>query len=86
MFVKTDHKRELTDTGDESYALGYGQGTVAFRRGKFTIYVSCNFDVDSDPETMNLSQPEKVERHKAERKRLAREFAKHAAAAIDNPE
>lgn len=84
-FLSVQSQKESIDIGDESYAWGYSPGRVPLRKGKFTIYIDSYFDVDSDPDTMKLSQAEKIERDEAERKRLSRVFAKHAVDALDSP-
>ncbi len=78
-------KQELKGFGDEAYAWGYGLSDVAFRRGRFTIFVSTTAEVDSDPDARTLSQSERFEREKSERQRLTMEFAKHMVNAIDAP-
>jgi len=79
------NKQELKGFGDEAYALGYGLADVAFRRGRFTVYVSTTADVGSDPDGRTLSQSERFEREKSEMQRLSREFAKHMVSAMDAP-
>lgn len=81
----TLNREELSDLGDEAHAGGYGSGDVAFRKGNLTIYISTTADVDSDADARVLSQSERFEREKSEMRRLSREFAKHAATAIDQP-
>jgi hypothetical protein len=79
------NKETLTGLGDEAYASGYGSSLVAFRRGKFTVYVSTTADVDSDPDAADLNQEQRFEREKAEMKRWSTEFARHVVDAIDAP-
>lgn len=79
------NRKRLTDVGDEAFSGGYGDGDIAFRRGRFTVYIRTHADVDSDPDARTLSQPQRFEREKSERRRLSIEFAKHAANAVDAP-
>ena len=79
------NKETLTGLGDEAYASGYGSSLVAFRKGKFTVYVSTVADVDSDEEARNLNQEQRFEREKQEMKRLSKEFAKLIVDGIDAP-
>ena len=79
------NKETLTGLGDEAYASGYGSSDVAFRRGKFTVYVSTAADLDAEEDARNLSQEQRFEREKAEMKRLSREFAEHVVNAMDAP-
>jgi hypothetical protein len=79
------NKETLTGLGDEAYASGYGSSLVAFRRGKFTVYVSTTADVDADLDAGYLTQEQRFEREKSEMKRLSTEFAKHVVDAIDAP-
>jgi hypothetical protein len=78
-------KEELKDLGDEGYAWGYDHGNVAFRRGKFIFYLSTDANIDDDPDARSLTALEKNERMRSERRRWSREFARHAAKAIDTP-
>lgn len=78
-------KEELKGFGDEGYAWGYGLSNIVFRRGKLIITVSTYAEVDSDPDARNLSPSERSERERSEMKRLSQEFAKHMAAAVDQP-
>ena len=75
----------LTGIGDEAYASGYGSSRLAFRRGKFTVYISTFADVDADEGARNLNQEQRFEREKSEMKRLSKEFAKNVVDAIDAP-
>ena len=79
------NKEVLTDIGEEGYSSGYGSADVAFRKGRFTIYISTTADVDSDQDAKTLNQNQRFEREKSEMRRWSREFAKHAANAVDNP-
>src|SRR6185369_4103663 len=79
------NKQTLTGLGDEAYASGYGSSLVAFRRGKFTVYVSTTADVHADLDAGYLTQEQRFEREKSEMKRLSTEFAKHVVDAIDAP-
>jgi len=79
------NKETLTELGDEAYASGYGSSLVAFKRGKFTVYVATNADVEGDADALTLNQEQRVEREKSEMKRLSREFAKLVVDAMDAP-
>ena len=84
--VRFDPAREaLSGFGDEGYAWGYGSSDVVFRKGKMNIYISSYADVESDADAATLNSGQKGERAKSEMKRLSREFAKHAATALDIP-
>src|SRR5438552_2731679 len=54
--------RELKGLGDEAYSWGYGGSNIVFRRGKYTVYVSTNAEVDRDADAAALSQEQKRER------------------------
>jgi hypothetical protein len=82
-FVGSDPTRESLQVGDESYAWGYGSGSVALRKGRLSIYIAAFADIDSDTDASSLSQEQRFEREKAEIRRLSREFAKHAVDAVD---
>lgn len=73
---------ELKGLGEEAYSWGYGGSNIVFRRGKYTVYVSTNAEVDRDADAGALSQEQKSERRISEMTRLSREFARHAAAVI----
>jgi hypothetical protein len=75
--------RELKGLGDEAYSWGYGRSNIVFRRGKYTVYVSTNAEVDRDVDAGPLSGEQKSERKISEMTRLSSEFAKHIAAVID---
>jgi len=74
--------RELKGLGDEAYSWGYRQSNIAFRRGKYTVYVSTNAEVDRDADAGALSREQQSERRISEMIRLSSEFARHAAAVI----
>ena len=78
-------KEILTGLGDEAVASAYAASLVAFRRGKFTVYVSTTADVDSDADARSLNQEQLLERERSEMKRWSREFAKHVVNAMDAP-
>jgi len=85
-FVQYDReKEELNGLGDEAYTWGYGLSNIAFRRGRFTIYVGTTANVDGDADARMLSEKERGERERLEMRRLSREFTKHASNAIDLP-
>ena len=77
------NKQTLTGLGDEAYASGYGSSDVAFRRGKFTVYVSTTVDVDADADAQGFTQGQRSEREKAEMQRWSKEFAQHVVSAMD---
>lgn len=79
------NKEVLKGLGDEAAASGYGGSDLAFRRGKYTIYIRSTADVDADPDARGLTQEQRFEREKSEMRRLSREFAKHVADALDAP-
>jgi len=78
-------KEVLKGFGDEAVASGYGGSDLAFRKGKYTIYIRAAADVDADPDARGLNQSQRFEREKSEMKRLSREFAKRVADALDGP-
>lgn len=84
-FMKSESKEEIRGLGDEAYTWGYGLGNVAFRKGRLNIYVSTMADVNGDADALNLTALEKNERMRSEMRRWSREFAKHAANALDIP-
>lgn len=77
--------RELKGFGDEAYSWGEEGANIIFRRGKYTVYVTTIADVERDADAPALSREQKRDRRKSEMKRLSKELAKHAAAAIDEP-
>lgn len=85
-FSKYEPEREdLKGFGDDAFAWGYAQSNVAFRRGRFIIYVSSYAAVESDPDARTLTPIQKYERQRSEMKKWSNEFAKHMATAIDQP-
>ena len=78
-------KQTLTGLGDEAYASAYGFSLVAFRKGKFTVYVSTTADVDGDADAQSLTQEQRFEREKSEMERWSKEFAQHVVTAMDAP-
>jgi hypothetical protein len=69
----------LTGIGDEAYSSpGHASSMVAFRRGKFTVYIFTPADVDPGPDAQT-----RLEREKEEVERLSRELAKQVVAGID---
>jgi hypothetical protein len=79
------NKEVLTGLGDEAVASGYASADVAFRRGKYTVYISGGVDVSLDPDARNLTESQRIERERSEARRLCRELAKHVADALDVP-
>ena len=80
------NKQTLVGLGDEAYASAYASSNVAFRRGKFTVYVSTTVDVDADADAQNLTtQGQRSEREQSEMQRWSREFAQHVVTVIDAP-
>ncbi len=79
------NRETLTGIGDEAYASAYASALVAFKKGKFTVYVHTNADVDADADAQSLTQEQRTEREKSEMRRLSREFAQHVATAMDAP-
>jgi hypothetical protein len=79
------NKQVLNDLGDEAIGWGYGSADVAFRRGKFTVYISGGVDISADPDYRSMSETERIEREKSEAARLNREFAKHIVRVLDAP-
>ena len=77
------NKLTLTGLGDEAYASGYGSSDVAFRKGKFTVYVSTTADVDADADAQEFTHGQRSEREKAEMQRWSMEFAQHVVSAMD---
>jgi hypothetical protein len=77
--------RELKGFGDQAYSWGNEGSNIIFRKGKYTLYVTTIADVYRDADAPGLSREQKRERRKSEMKRLSKEVAKHAAAAIDEP-
>jgi hypothetical protein len=70
----------LTGIGDEAYSSsGHESWLVAFRRGKFTVYIYVPADVGVGPDGQSPT-PERLEREKAEMKQLSRELAKQVVA------
>lgn len=83
-FVRYDPDKEvLSGPGDESYAWGYGLSKIAFRKGRFNVYVSTRAEIGARPEERMLNQTERFDLMKSEMRRWSREFAKHAAKALD---
>lgn len=79
------NKQVLNDLGDEAIGWGYGSADVAFRRGKFTVYISGGVDISADPDFRSLSEAQRIEREKSEAARLNREFARHIVRVLDAP-
>jgi hypothetical protein len=79
------NKETLIGLGDEGYASGYGSSDVAFRRGKFTVYVSTTADVDADADAQDFTQGQRSEREKSEMQRWSREFAQQVVTAMAAP-
>jgi hypothetical protein len=79
------NKETLIGLGDEGYASGYGSSDVAFRKGKFTVYVSTTADVDADADAQEFTQGQRSEREKSEMQHWSREFAQQVVTAMDAP-
>lgn len=79
------NKEVLNGIGDEALASGFGSADVAFRSGKYTVYLSAVADVDADADARSLSQSERSKREKSEMVRLSRAFARHLARVLDAP-
>jgi hypothetical protein len=77
--------RELKGFGDDAYSWGDEGSNIVFRRGKYMVYVTTIADVERDADSQALTREQKRARKKSEMKRLSKELAKHAAAAIDEP-
>lgn len=78
-------REDLKGFGGDAFAWGYEQSNVAFRRGRFIIYVSSYAAVESDSDAQTLTPTQKHERQRSEMKKWSKEFAKHMATAIDLP-
>jgi hypothetical protein len=78
-------KQTLTGLGDEAYASAYGFSLVAFRKGKFTVYVSTTADVDADADAQSLTQEQRFEREKSQMQHWSKHFAQHVVTAMDTP-
>jgi hypothetical protein len=82
-FVRQDRDRkQLGDIGDEAFGWGYAQSNVVLRKGKCVIYVSVTANA---PAELRLDQDERLEFERKEMQARSREFAKHAANAVDEP-
>jgi hypothetical protein len=79
------NKEPVDSVGDDAVASGYGSSDVAFRKGKYNVYISTTADVEADPDARDLTQAQIFEREKSEMRRLSREFAKHVAEALTGP-
>jgi len=79
------NKEPLDSVGDDAVASGYGSSDVAFRKGKYNVYISTTADVESDPDARSLTQAQIFEREKSEMRRWGRELAKHVANALTGP-
>ena len=79
------NKEPLDSVGDDAVASGYGSSDVAFRKGKYNVYISTTADVESDPDARSLTQAQIFEREKSEMRRWSRELAKHVANALTGP-
>jgi hypothetical protein len=79
------NKEILTGLGDEAYASGYGSSVVAFRRGRFTVYISTAVDVDADEDARSLNQEQRFARERSQMKELSAEFARLVVNAMDAP-
>ena len=79
------NREALNGVGDEAVASGYGSADVAFRSGKYTVYISTVADVDADADARSLSQAERSKREKSEAVRLSRQFARDIARVLNAP-
>lgn len=85
-FSKYEPEREeLKGLGDDAFAWGFAQSNVAFRRGRFIIYVSSYAAVEDDPDGRTLTSGQKDQRRRSEMKKWSKEFAKQMSTAIDQP-
>ena len=84
-FLKSERTEPLNDSGDEAYSWGYAASNIVFRKGRFVAFVSSYAEIDADPDAQTLSQEQRFEKEKTERRRLSIQFAKHAADAVDSP-
>jgi len=85
-FSKYEPEREdLKGLGDDAFAWGYAGANVAFRRGRFIIYVSSYAAVESDPDARSLTPEQMDKRQRSEMKKWSKEFAKQMSTAIDQP-
>lgn len=84
-FTRYERTEVVWDFGDEAYSWGYGASNIVFRRGRFVFFVSSRAVVDADSDARSLSQQQRFEKEKSERRRLSLEFAKHAVNAVDSP-
>jgi hypothetical protein len=69
-------RKQLTGIGDEAFASGLYDSTIAFRRGRYVVYVSTVVHIEDDVDGRNLSEAELETRRKSEVQRITREFAK----------
>lgn len=84
-FAKYARQKEiLADVGDQAYTWGFANSKIVFRKGKLVVIVSARADVGAAPDERMLTQEERLEREKNQMVRWTREFAKHAAKAIDD--
>ena len=78
------NKETVPGYGDEAYAWGYGLSKIAFRRGRFNIYVSTTAEIGARPEERTLTDDQRFDLMKSEMRKWSRVFAGHAAKAIDD--
>ncbi|HXT63309.1 MAG TPA: hypothetical protein VN696_09760 [Pyrinomonadaceae bacterium] len=84
-FVRYERDRtQLKDFGDDGYAWGFAESKVVFIKGKLLVFVSSRVEAGSSPEERALGQDQRFEREKDEMRKWSREFAKHAANAVDD--
>jgi hypothetical protein len=68
--------------GEGDYSWGFGECETAFRKDRFTVYVSAAVSEDDDPESAALSDEEKSQKKSLSQKKLSQEFARHASTAL----
>jgi hypothetical protein len=77
--------KTLSDVGEEAYAWGYGLSDIAFRKGRYNVFVSTTAEIGGRSEERTFSQQQRFDLMKSEMRKWSREFAKHASNAIDTP-
>lgn len=78
------NKKLLNDLGDEAVSSDLGP-PVAFRKGKYTVYISADVDFGAELYARGFNESEIFKREASEGRRLSRGLARHVAAALDAP-
>jgi|SRR5881394_1178750 len=84
-FMRQVKGQPLSGFGDGAFVWGFDGSDLELRKGRYIFELNAGANVMADSDALRLTPAQRHERQQSELKRIIREFAKHAADAIDDP-